>query len=118
MTTASPAVKAWTCARCKVRATWAPGSEVQGRPATWTEDGDRLFCLTCQRALAAEAAAFAAPADTSTERRAKLRSAAMVEFEIRRDPDRSNGEIARSIRSSVPAVAKARLRLGVAPPTG
>ena len=35
----------------------------------------------------------------------------MVEFEVKRDPDRSNIEIARAIRSSVHAVRNARQRL-------
>jgi hypothetical protein len=75
------------------------------------EDEGLLFCLSCQRGRAAEAAAEAAPADTSTERRAQLRAWAVVEFEIERDPHRTNGEIARAVRSSVPAVLKARRRL-------
>lgn len=112
MTTANPvATEAWTCARCEVTTRWMPGHERPQRPATWVEDHGRLYCLTCQRALAAEAAASGAPADTTAERRAKLRAAALVEFEIRRNPDRSNGEIARAIRSSVAAVLKARRRL-------
>ena len=34
-----------------------------------------------------------------------------------RDPDRPNGTIARACRSSVPAVIKARKRLGIAEPS-
>lgn len=54
-----------------------------------------------------------APPDATPERRAQLRAGALVEFEVKRDPDRSNGEIARAIRCSVPAVLRARERLGV-----
>ena len=46
------------------------------------------------------------------EKRAKLRSTALIEFEVKRDPNRGNGEIAKACRSSIPAVAKARKRLG------
>lgn len=49
--------------------------------------------------------------DATPQRRAQLRAAAMVEFEVKRDPDRSNIEIARAIRSSVAAVMNARQRL-------
>jgi hypothetical protein len=35
----------------------------------------------------------------------------LIEFEIRRDPDRPNGEIAKVVRCSVPAVMKARRRI-------
>jgi hypothetical protein len=40
-----------------------------------------------------------------------LRQAAVVEFEVRRAPERTNGSIAKSSRSSIPAVAAARRRL-------
>jgi hypothetical protein len=36
-----------------------------------------------------------------------------VEFELERDPERTEGEIARSARTSIGAVRKARKRLGV-----
>jgi hypothetical protein len=62
--------------------------------------------------MAAEASLKDAPEDMPNQRRAQLRAGALVEFEIKRDPDRSNGEIARSIRSSQQAVQKARERLG------
>ena len=45
--------------------------------------------------------------DATPQRRAQLRAAAMVEFEVKRDPDRSNIETARAIRSSARAVMNA-----------
>ncbi len=45
-----------------------------------------------------------------------LRRAALIEFEVRRTPDHSNGMIAKACRSSVSAVAKARDRLGLPDP--
>lgn len=112
--TGSP--KTWTCERCEVNVSWAPGSSTPKLPTGWTDDKKGTFCLLCRRALAAEAALDDAPSDTTRENRAKLRSAALIEFEITRDPLRGNGEIARACRSSVPAVVKARKRLGVAEP--
>src|ERR687898_1892527 len=50
--------------------------------------------------------------DATPQRRAQLRAAAMVEFEVKRDPDRSNIEIARAIRSSVHAVMNAPAAAG------
>jgi hypothetical protein len=47
----------------------------------------------------------------NTEARAKLRSTAVVEFEIERNPERPEGEIARAARTSIAAVRKARKRL-------
>jgi hypothetical protein len=85
-------------------------------PPSWTRSGNETFCLACRRALAAELALDAAPEDLSREDRAKLRRAALLEFEIRRDPGRHNAEIAKVCRSSVPAVAGTRRRLEIAEP--
>jgi hypothetical protein len=90
---------------------WMPGHESKATPAGWTRRGGKAHCLACRRALAAEAANETAPEGASREERAKLRAAALIEFEIRRDPDRPNGEIAKVVRCSVPAVLKARQRL-------
>ena len=51
------------------------------------------------------------PRASTLEERAKIRTTALIEFEIDRDPDRPNGEIAKVVRCSVPAVLKARKRL-------
>jgi hypothetical protein len=88
-----------------------PGYERHGRPSAWIGDGDEAYCLACRRELAAEAGADAAPSGTTTQRRAQLRHAALIEFEVSRNPERSNNEIARAIGTSVPAVVKARQRL-------
>jgi hypothetical protein len=103
----------WTCSRCEVTAGWMRGQEQVEHPAAWIEEKGEVYCLACRRARAAEAALNDAPPDLTDQRRAKLRAGALVEFEIRRDPERSNGEIARAIRTSVSAVMKARERLGV-----
>jgi hypothetical protein len=92
-----------------------PGRERFERPSAWIEDGELFYCLACRRELAAEAGLIGAAPGAAAQDRAKLRAAAVVEFEVRRDPDRSNVEIARAARSSVNAVLKARQRLGVAP---
>jgi hypothetical protein len=105
----------WTCARCGVTASWMPGTGTD-RPANWAKiDGD-LHCLVCRRAVAGELGVEADPEDTTAASRAKTRTAAVVEFEIRRDPSRTNGEIARSCRTSVPAVVKVRQRIGLPSP--
>jgi hypothetical protein len=46
----------------------------------------------------------------STADRAKLRSSAVVDFELERDPNRTEGEIAKAARASIGAVRKARKR--------
>jgi hypothetical protein len=101
----------WTCSRCKVTSRWLAGSEPPGHPPNWATEEGELYCLACRRALAADEGFANAPADVTREQRAKLRTQAVIEFEIRRDPERPNGEIAKVARCSVPAVLKARRRL-------
>jgi hypothetical protein len=82
-------------------------------PPNWArEDDGNYYCLICRRERAIEAA-LAKAGNLGAEERAKLRSTAVVEFEIRRDPERTEGEIAKASRASVAAVRKARQRLGL-----
>ena len=82
-------------------------------PPNWAHEADgNYYCLICRRERAIEAALDDA-GEVSAEARAKLRSTAVVEFEIRRDPERTEGEIAKAARASVAAVRKARQRLGL-----
>ncbi len=61
--------------------------------------------------MAAEAGVEAEPEGMPIARRAQARVAAMLDFEVTRDPRRPNATIARACRSSVVAVSKARERL-------
>jgi hypothetical protein len=99
------------CARCGVISRWMPGHERRTLPAGWVKKKGNTYCLSCRRALATEEADAAAPTGSTLEERAKIRTTALIEFEIDRDPDRPNGEIAKVVRCSVPAVLKARKRL-------
>ena len=102
------------CARCGVISRWMPGHERRSPPAGWMKRKGLCYCLSCRRALATEEADAAAPEGSTLEERAKIRTTALIEFEIDRDPDRPNGEIAKVVRCSVPAVLKARKRLEAA----
>lgn len=100
----------WTCAVCGVSAS---RSDVESTPLPefWETGTDGTFCLGCRRHRAAEAAAEAAPDMADRNDRAKLRRTAIIEFEVRRAPERTNGSIAKCSRSSIPAVVAARRRL-------
>jgi hypothetical protein len=87
------------------------GHERRGHPKTWAKDGGQIYCLACRRERAAEASLEAAPEDTPAEARVKLRQAAVIGFEIDRDPDRTNGEIAKAARCSPLTVTKVRKAL-------
>jgi hypothetical protein len=103
------------CERCGVVSSWMPGHERRGLPAGWEKQGGHSYCLACRRARATEQADEHAPEGLTLEERAKFRTQALIEFEIVRDPDRPNGEIAKVVRCSVPAVVKARKRIETAP---
>ena len=106
--------QSWTCSRCAVTTRYLPGHEASGPPSGWSVDDGETHCLTCRRDLAAEAAYDHASPDMTREERAKLRARGRIDFEIERDPERTNGEIAKSLRCSVPAVMKARRELEAA----
>jgi len=115
MTTATTtATPSWTCDRCEMTIRYLPGHEPSGPPTGWSVEDDGTHCLACRRDLAAEEAFDRADADVSREDRAKLRNRGRLDFEILRDPERTNGEIAKALRCSVPAVLKARQRLEAA----
>ena len=109
---ASRAVK-WTCFRCGV---WV--GRIEGKPAdlplTWWRSGEVLFCLSCSRALAGEAAMDSAPDDCSREDLVRIRRDALIEFEIDRAPEAPNRTIARACHTSPGAVASIR---GALPPS-
>jgi hypothetical protein len=106
--------KKWTCDECGVTVSRVGGEKV-GLPESWDNCKEGTFCLLCRRERAAKAALESAP-QGSLEDRAKLRRAALVEFEVRRRPNHGNGEIAKACRSSVAAVIAARKRLKIPAP--
>ena len=106
----------WTCAGCGVSVSRMGGEKV-ALPDTWVNEHDGTFCLNCRRERAAQAALDSAPADSTVDERAKLRRAALIEFEVARRPDHGDGVIAKACRSSVSAVAAARRRLNLPAPT-
>lgn len=108
----SPAVaRKWTCAGCGVASSRAD-SKMVPLPEAWEACGDGTFCLGCRRQRVAEAALDSAPAEMDRDSRARLRRSAVVDFEVLRVPERTNGAIAKSCRSSISAVAAARQRVG------
>jgi hypothetical protein len=106
----------WTCGHCGVAVSQIGGEPVE-LPETWVSDTAGTYCLLCRRERAAQAALDSAPADTNVESRAKLRRAALIEFEVSRRPDHGDGAIAKACRSSVSAVAAARQRLKLPAPS-
>jgi len=113
--TGAKTAKKWTCDQCGVSIAQIDGSRVDF-PETWDRSEAGAFCLNCRRDRAAQAALDAVPDDSTVEVRAKLRRAALIEFEVSRRPDHGDGAIAKACRSSVSAVAAARQRLNLPAP--
>ncbi len=110
---AAEGTKSWTCDRCEVSVQWMVDHVDEDRdlPPNWERVDERLHCLGCRRDIAAEAAET--PDDAPLNERVKLQGQARVAFELERDPDRPNGEIAKACHTSGAAVQKARVRLGL-----
>ena len=112
-TTVVPPVADWTCARCEVTVSWMADAERPHLPATWSEEGGQLYCLACRRDRAGEAGLEGLEDGSSAENRQKAQSRARVEFEVKRRPEREDNRIAKACHTSVVAVRKARVRLGL-----
>jgi hypothetical protein len=97
----------WTCARCGVSASQIDGAPIP-LPDSWATAADGLFCLTCRRERAGEAALEAAGDGCSNDARVKARRSGLLEFEVRRAPERADNAIAKACHTSASAVAKAR----------
>jgi hypothetical protein len=112
----STTAKKWTCDQCGVSVSRLGGEKV-ALPHSWASSKkEGTYCLLCRRERAAQAALDSAPHNCGLEERAKLRRAALIEFEVRRRPGDGNGEIAKACRSSVAAVVAARKRLQIPAP--
>lgn len=111
----TPTAKRWTCGECGVSVGKMDGTRVP-LPKSWSSSSEGTFCLLCRRERAARAALDTAPANSGIEERAKLRRAALIEFEVTRRPEEGDGMIAKACRSSVAAVAAARRRLNLPAP--
>lgn len=106
----------WTCDQCGVSTGRIDGEPIP-LPSTWATTPAGRFCLVCRRERAAAAALEEAPSGSPIDVRARLRRAALIEFEVTRTPDHTDGAIAKACRTSVSTVAKARSRLGLPEPT-
>ena len=107
-----PAVD-WTCARCEVNVSWMPDVERPELPATWSREGDELYCLACRRERAGEIALVGLEEGVPADDRRKVESRARIDFEMKRRPEAQDNRIAQACHTNVKAVQQARVRLGM-----
>lgn len=105
----------WTCDQCGVSVSQIDGEPI-AFPDSWARSEEGRYCLLCRRERAADAGLESAPSDSPVKVRAKLRRAALIEFEVCRTPDHTDGAIAKACRTSVSNVAQARSRLRLSDP--
>lgn len=105
-----PGARRWTCSGCGVAVGQVDGRQVP-LPDSWERCTDGEFCLSCRRGRAAQAAQATVDAASSSSDRSKARRAGLIEFEVRRTPDRTDSTIAKACHTSAAAVAAARKRL-------
>jgi hypothetical protein len=110
MSVATATARRWTCDGCAVSVSWIDGHQAP-LPENWSSSAEGCLCLKCRREEAAESALATVPGDSNRDVRAKLRRAGLIEFEVRRTPDRPDSTIARACRASSTAVAAARQRI-------
>jgi hypothetical protein len=103
------ALQRCTCSNCAVETSWIGESGRDKLPVNWVETPSGPACLHCRRELAADAAVSGA--DLNLAGRARLRHSTIVDFEVKRAPERTNSQIANAIHTSVVAVQKARARI-------
>jgi len=104
---------AWVCDRCGVTVSWSSGRKRRSLPDNWVADKDGTFCLGCRREIAGEAGTAEMPEDASGDSRRKADVTARIEFELSRNPQTADGQIAKACRTSVASVRSVREQLGL-----
>jgi hypothetical protein len=97
--------RTWTCHDCGVVASFVR-PHTNGTPDGWAEEAGGWLCLNCRRE-----AVIAEVQGESRQERQSDRRRALTEFELLRDPDASDGAIARRARTSSAMVRPVRARM-------
>ena len=103
----------WTCDGCGVTASRIDGQSAT-EPTDWTNSKEGRYCLACRRNLAADAALAGAPAGNSRDECRLIRRTGLIEFEMRRMPNQSDGRIASACGTSPSTVAAVRREVNAA----
>jgi len=101
--------EAWTCGRCGVTASFAPGSEQPAEPIGWARSKGEWRCLGCRRTEVIEAAV-----PTNVAGASAMRRRALTEFELLRDPTAPDRIIARRAKCPTRGVSPVRAALRAA----
>ncbi len=95
----------WTCVDCGVTASFGP-AQAKALPDGWMNGKRGWLCLGCRREEVAAAAEEASELVGGVAGRR-----ALAEFELLRDPDASDGQIARRVHTSPAVIRPVRAEL-------
>ena len=85
--------RSWHCVRCGMTTSFSDDAPKGSKPEGWAKEGKEWHCLRCRRELVMEAAAEESPENGKAAQRK-----ALTEFELLRDPDATDREIARRVK--------------------
>ncbi|MFN2612585.1 MAG: hypothetical protein ABR536_04350 [Solirubrobacterales bacterium] len=94
--------KNWTCAGCDVTVSH-PSETAPEQPGGWAKTGSTWLCLRCRREEIMDQAAAKNGAEGWAPRRQ-----ALIEFELLRDPEATEVEVAKRAQCSSATVRKIR----------
>jgi hypothetical protein len=97
----------WTCVDCSLTVRFEPGYTAPALPKGWAADRDGMHCLACQR----EQAVMQAIEQADGQPEWKVKTTALLAFELRRDPSRDDRAIARVAHVPVRRVTAMRREL-------
>jgi hypothetical protein len=103
--TSGDAPQSWTCVDCSMIASYSPPHSGPA-PEGWENGARGWLCLNCRR----NAVVAAIPSTRDAEGRAARRQA-LIEFELLRTPDASDGQIAGRAHTSAAVVGPVRADL-------
>lgn len=91
----------WTCQECRVTVSYADGATPPKRPDGWAKKAGKWLCLHCRREEVMDAAGSGVEGYAS-------RRQALIEFELLRDREATEMDIAKRASCSTAVVRKVR----------
>ncbi len=85
--------RSWHCSRCGLTTSFSDDAPKSSKPEGWAKEGGEWRCLRCRREAVMEQAA----ADAGDDGKAAQRRA-LTEFELMRNPDATDREVARRVK--------------------
>jgi hypothetical protein len=96
--------RSWTCTRCGMTTSFQAGAKTPQKPHGWSKEKDGWRCLRCRREEVVEEISEQG-GDKAAQRRA------LIEFELIREPEANDRDIARRAGCQAPLVGPVRKEL-------